>query len=274
MLPLVALMAVSVSMVTGEKQVLSIHGSGTTNPNKCFWHVMDKMEARSKLPMHMTYRGIGSTDGQTEFNITPPVTYFASGDVPLTQELYKYLSATEVIFQMPIFLSAVSFFHSVPNTPKLTLTPCTLAKIMKRDITEWNHPDITSINPNLSLPSEGLPIRVARRTDGASSTAGIAQVSIRYRVEHCLLFWRGILMAHVFCYPIFSTWPKLALPNGPPRTLAPPSIGPKGPWNVRDREEWLPALTKHPVPLDSSMLDMDARWDLAKFILRIALEPN
>jgi ABC-type phosphate transport system substrate-binding protein len=90
---LVALMAVSVNVVAGEKPVLSIHGSGTTNPSKCYWHVMDKMEARAKLPMHMTYRGVGSSGGQTEFNTTPPVTYFGSGDIPIKEELYDYLSA-------------------------------------------------------------------------------------------------------------------------------------------------------------------------------------
>jgi ABC-type phosphate transport system substrate-binding protein len=121
---LVALMAVRVNVVAGEKPVLSIHGSGTTNPSKCYWHVMDKMEARAKLPMHMTYRGIGSSGGQTEFNTTPPVTYFGSGDIPIKEELYDYLSANEVIFQMPVFVGAVSFFHSVPNTPTLNLTAC------------------------------------------------------------------------------------------------------------------------------------------------------
>jgi ABC-type phosphate transport system substrate-binding protein len=176
---LVALMAVSGNLVSGEKPVLSIHGSGTTNPSKCFWHVMDKMEARAKLPMHMTYRGIGSSDGQAEFNTNPPVTYFGSGDIPLKQELYDYLSATEVIFQLPVFVGAVSIFHSVPSTPTLNMTACTLAKIMKRDITEWDHPEIKSSNPELSVPSGGLAIRVARRTDGASSTSGISAVSSR-----------------------------------------------------------------------------------------------
>jgi ABC-type phosphate transport system substrate-binding protein len=170
-------LVISVNMVTGEKPVLSIHGSGTTNPNKCFWHVMNKMESRAKLPLHMTYRGIGGANGQTEFNTTPPVTYFGSGDVPLNKELYDYLSATEVIFQMPVFLSAVSFFHSIPNTPTLNLTACTLAKIFNRDITDWSHRDIVSMNPALEVPTAGLPIRVARRSDGGSSTVGITEVS-------------------------------------------------------------------------------------------------
>jgi ABC-type phosphate transport system substrate-binding protein len=184
---LMALMAVSAHVVTGEKPVLSVHGSGTTNPSQCYWHVMDKMEARAKLPMHMTYRGIGSSSGQAEFNTTPPVTYFGSGDLPIKKELYDYLSATEVVFQLPVFVGAVSFFHSVPNTPTLNLTGCTLAKIMTRVITQWDHDEIKSINPELRVPTGGLAIRVARRPDGSSSTSGMSAVSTcssSYGVEY------------------------------------------------------------------------------------------
>ena len=172
--------AVSISMVMGEHSVLSIHGSGTTNPSKCYWHVMDKMEARAKIPVQMTFRSIGTTDSLTEFNVTPPVTHFASGDIPIKKEQYDYLTANEVIYHLPVLVSAVSFFHNIPNTPTLNLTACTLAKIFKREITAWNHSDIKSINPALKLPTGGLPIRVGRRTDGASSTTGMTSVRTPY----------------------------------------------------------------------------------------------
>lgn len=71
---LVAL-AVASKTVTAYGPVLSVHGSGTTNPSKCYWNVMDMMQARAKLPLHMTYRAIGSGGGQTEFtNPGVPVT--------------------------------------------------------------------------------------------------------------------------------------------------------------------------------------------------------
>ena len=36
-----------------------LHGSGTTNPSKFFWKVMDMLEERTRTPVTMTYRGVG-----------------------------------------------------------------------------------------------------------------------------------------------------------------------------------------------------------------------
>lgn len=173
------------SQAQAQGSVLSIHGSGTTNPSKCYWHIMDKMEARSKLPMHMTYRGIGSSSGQAEFANDQKITYFGSGDIPLKEELYSQLSSTETVLQLPVFVGAVSFFHNVPNAPTLNMTACTLAKVMMRDITNWNDDEITKDNPELTLPSGGLAIRVARRVDGSSSTSGITN----YLAKACPDVW-------------------------------------------------------------------------------------
>ncbi|CAB9498435.1 binding protein PstS 3 [Seminavis robusta] len=182
-----AFMALLGMSVNGEQPVLTIHGSGTTNPSKCYWHIMDKMEARAKAPLHMTYRAIGSSSGQAEFTPSDPkpLTYFGSGDIPLKSDIYDGLSATETVLQLPVFVGAVSFFHSVPNTPTLNLTACTLAKIMNREITNWDHEEIKSINPELKVPSGGLDIRVARRIDGSSSTSGITG----YLAKACDTVW-------------------------------------------------------------------------------------
>ena len=173
----VALGLAAPALVLAEQPVLTVHGSGTTNPSKCYWHVMDLIETRAKLPMHMTYRGIGSSSGQAEFSNDQKITYFGSGDIPLKKDIYDALSPTETILHIPVFVGAVSFFHNVPDTPTLNLTACALAKIMSRQITEWDHPEITKDNPQLKVPSGGFPIRVARRIDGSSSTSGITSVS-------------------------------------------------------------------------------------------------
>ena len=49
--------------VDGLTQVINMHGSGTTNPQRLFWEAMDLLEGRSKLPLTMTYRGVGSGVG-------------------------------------------------------------------------------------------------------------------------------------------------------------------------------------------------------------------
>jgi hypothetical protein len=45
----------------GATEVLELHGSGTTNPSKLFWKVMDILEERSKKPLTMTYRAVGAS---------------------------------------------------------------------------------------------------------------------------------------------------------------------------------------------------------------------
>ena len=39
--------------------VIELHGSGTTNPSKCLWSIMERFEEKAKEPLHMTYRAIG-----------------------------------------------------------------------------------------------------------------------------------------------------------------------------------------------------------------------
>ena len=44
-------------------------------------------------------------------------------------------------------------------------------RIFKRDVTSWDAPEITSVNPNLELEEDKVyPINVARRLLGSSST--------------------------------------------------------------------------------------------------------
>ena len=187
----------SLALVSGESSTLTLHGSGTTNPSKCYWHIMDKMEARSKMPMHMTYRAIGSSSGQAEFSQNPPITAFGSGDIPLKKDFWDAFQAEgTTVLQLPVFVGAVSFFHNVPNTPTLNLTGCTLAKIMKREITDWSHEEVKDLNPDLTIPSGGLPITVARRVDGSSSTSGITNVRL-------FVFCFCIVIIHLFLLYMF-----------------------------------------------------------------------
>ena len=199
---LASLLASSLALlVTGESSTLTIHGSGTTNPSKCYWHVMDKMEARAKLPMHMTYRGIGSSSGQAEFTQNPPITAFASGDIPLEKEFWDAFQAEgTTVLQLPVFVGAVSFFHNVPNTPTLNLTACTLAKIMKREITDWGNDEVKSLNPDLTIPSGGLPITVARRVDGSSSTSGITAVRYSVLCLDCFSIFVHFIEVRISCF--------------------------------------------------------------------------
>ena len=41
-------------------KVFELHGSGTTNPQRFFWKVMDILEERAANPIKLTYRGVGA----------------------------------------------------------------------------------------------------------------------------------------------------------------------------------------------------------------------
>ena len=171
--------------------VYQLHGSGTTNLSKCFWLIMQQFMDRAKLPLHMTYRAVGSSTGQAEFKGNSvdgvgntPSNDFGAGDIPISTGDYNELVNAGVEFvQLPFVMGAVSVFHGIPGVPDgsggLNLTPCLLARIFAREITEWDDTEITDINPGLAekLPSAGYAINVARRRLGSSSTASITTVS-------------------------------------------------------------------------------------------------
>ena len=179
--------------------ILSIHGSGTSNPARCYGSVMEELTARSKLPLRLTYRSVGSSIGLEEFknNFDPlmSASNFGSGEIPLASEDWQRFREENVtVLQLPTLYGAVSFFHSVPETPNLNLTSCLLARIFMRDIKDWAHPDIREINPGLTKLFErdetdslgaSMRIRVARREEGSSNTNAITQVSLRIKLLTC-----------------------------------------------------------------------------------------
>jgi len=180
------------------QEIISVHGSGTTNPSKCYWTVMDQMKIQAKEPIRMTYRAVGSSTGQAEFIGDGIVSdnYFGSGDIPLSNE--DWMSFPEgSILHLPVVLGAISFFHSVPTgDEKLNISPCILAKILRRKITDWGDDEIKIANPNLSLPNPS-PITVAHRVKGSSSTASIT----KYLNQVCPEEWPEDLVGKVIDWP-------------------------------------------------------------------------
>jgi ABC-type phosphate transport system substrate-binding protein len=117
---------------TTAYEPLGIDGSGTTNPSKCFWHIMAKLNEQIKLPTQFSYRAVGSGTGIKEFlgvgiedgegnaldDAYVPYNDFGSGDIPIkAEDRSDALSRGIEFVQLPFALSAVTFFHSVPGVP-------------------------------------------------------------------------------------------------------------------------------------------------------------
>jgi len=165
---------------------VQVDGSGTTNPSKFFWKIMETMQARSRDSLRLTYRAVGSGTGQKEFSqisdtdFTSSLSDFGAGDIPMSNALWTSINAanggTRKMVHVPFCMGAIALFHSVPadevGSAGLRLSPCTLAKIMSGQIRTWDHADIMADNPNLNVPTN-QQIEVGHRTLGSSSTGGL-----------------------------------------------------------------------------------------------------
>eukprot|EP00808_Paulinella_micropora_P004722 g14106.t1 len=147
------------------EEVLELHGSGTTNPSDYIWRVMGLLESRLQSPTKLTYRGIGSGNGISEFLVGANA--FGMGDIPLTSAQHASLN-NETVLQIPFVVGGVSVFHNAVDG--LVLDAPTLAKIFSRQITRWDHPNITNLNPNLQDKLQGQNITIVHRKDSSSST--------------------------------------------------------------------------------------------------------
>ena len=115
----------------------------------------------------ISYAAVGSSAGITRF--TAGTVNFGATDVPASaSDLAGARGGTAV--QVPVDLGGVSVAYNVitlSNTP-LKLTGPVLARIFLGQITRWNDPAITALNPGAELPN--TYITVVHRSDGSGTT--------------------------------------------------------------------------------------------------------
>ena len=94
---------------------------------------------------------------------------FGASDVPMNA---SELAAAEggPVTQVPDALGAegIAYNVSLPAGARLRLTGPVLAEIFLGQITRWDDPAITALNPGINLP--GAPITVVHRSDGSGTT--------------------------------------------------------------------------------------------------------
>lgn len=112
------------------------------------------------------YEPVGSLGGI--MRLADPEVDFAVADYPLSADGLARLGAA----QSPIALGAVAVVHNLelPAGAVLRLDAPTVARIYLGQVTRWNDPAITALNPGLPLPE--LAITAVHRSDGSGSTYG------------------------------------------------------------------------------------------------------
>jgi phosphate transport system substrate-binding protein len=113
------------------------------------------------------YSAVGSSAGIAA--ISAGQVDFGASDVPMTAS-EQAAAKDGPITQVPVDLGGegVAYNLSLPAGARLHLTGPVLAAIFLGQVTRWNAPAITALNPGLSLPA--ARITVVHRSDGSGTT--------------------------------------------------------------------------------------------------------
>jgi phosphate transport system substrate-binding protein len=115
----------------------------------------------------ITYAEVGSSAGIAA--ISANQVDFGASDVPMTAS-EQAAGKGGSITQVPVDLGGegIAYNLHLPAGARLHLTGPVLAGIYLGQITRWNDPAITALNPGLSLPD--AHITVVHRSDGSGTT--------------------------------------------------------------------------------------------------------
>ncbi|WP_431682660.1 phosphate ABC transporter substrate-binding protein PstS [Kitasatospora sp. KL5] len=120
----------------------------------------------------VTYGGGGSGAGVQQFNQGKVA--FAGSDAPLKPEeveASKQVCTGGQGIDLPMVAGLISIVHNVDGVDDLVLDAPTIAKIFNGQITTWNDPAITALNPNAKLPD--ATIQSFHRGDDSGTTANL-----------------------------------------------------------------------------------------------------
>ena len=144
----------------------TLTGSGSTFDAPFFAVAFAKYQQQHPS-VTITYAVVGSSAGIAA--ISANQVNFGASDVPMNS---SELAAAKggPITQVPVDLGGegIAYNLSLPAGARLHLTGPVLAEIYLGQITHWNDPAITALNPGLSLPN--ARITVVHRSDGSGTT--------------------------------------------------------------------------------------------------------
>ena len=148
----------------GQKPTLT--GSGSTFDAPFFSAAFAKYQ-QLHPSVTITYAVVGSSAGIAA--ISADQVDFGASDVPMTTS-EQAAAQGGPITQVPVDLGGegIAYHLSLPAGARLHLSGPVLAEIYLGQITRWNDPAISALNPGLSLPD--ARITVVHRSDGSGTT--------------------------------------------------------------------------------------------------------
>ena len=148
----------------GHKPTLTGAGSTFDAP---FFSVAFTRYQQQHPGVSIGYSAVGSSAGIAAFSAGR--VDFGASDVPMTAR-EQVAAKGGPITQVPVALGGegVVYNLSLPAGARLHLTGPVLAAIYLGQITRWNDPAVTALNPGVSLPP--ARINVVHRSDGSGTT--------------------------------------------------------------------------------------------------------
>jgi phosphate transport system substrate-binding protein len=144
----------------------ALTGAGSTY-DAPFFNVAFARYHQQHPAVAISYSAVGSSAGIAAFSAQQAD--FGASDVPMTASEQAAARGGPIV-QVPVDLGAegVAYNLNLPAGTRLHLTGPVTARIFLGQITRWDDPAITALNPGTSLP--GAPITVVHRSDGSGTT--------------------------------------------------------------------------------------------------------
>ena len=149
--------------LTNANAQMLINGAGATFPYPIYSKWFDEY-AKVDTSVRFNYQSIGSGGGQKQ--ITERTVDFGASDGPMSDA--NLAKAPGKLLHIPTVAGADVITYNLPGNPKLKLDGDAIVNIFMGNITKWNDPKITALNPDVNLPD--LPIVVVHRSDGSGTT--------------------------------------------------------------------------------------------------------
>jgi phosphate transport system substrate-binding protein len=150
-----------VATVAGAAKSLSGAGSTFAAPAYSVW-----TKAYASTGTQVAYQSIGSGGGVAQ--IQAQTVDFGDSDTPMTDADLQAAKGGAILHIPLLVGSVVPAYHLSGIGSGLKFTGDVLGKIYAGQITKWNDPELTKLNPGVKLPDE--QIAVAHRSDGSGTT--------------------------------------------------------------------------------------------------------
>ncbi len=160
---LISCLLAALLSAAGAADALELKGAGATFPLPYYAKMFEQYQRKSGVTV--AYEGIGSGGGIRELSLR--TVDFGGSDAMMSNEAIAQAGAH--ILHIPTCLGAVVMTYNLPGNPTLKMTPAVISAIYLGSIEKWNDPQITSINPGITLPD--MNIVPVRRSDSSGTTA-------------------------------------------------------------------------------------------------------